>query len=180
MLVGHEARTWSLLLGVMMWLPAELDAYLERVAGVSHAEYQVLRWLSAGEDRELHMTRLAATANVTPSHLSRIVARLERRGWIERGPDPDDARRTLARLTPVGAATVADCEPGYAAEVRRLVFAHLHRDQVDQLARIAEAVLTPLRPDCIAALPGPERAVGQAQAAGTLPHVTLAEGTITP
>lgn len=152
-LAGCEERTWSLLLGVMMWLPADLDAYLDRVAGVSHAEYQVVRWLSAVEDRELHMTRLAATANVTPSHLSRIVARLERRGWIDRCPDPDDARRTRARLTPAGAALVADCEPGYAAEVRRLLFAHLDGAQVDQLCGIAEAVLTALRPGCVAALP---------------------------
>lgn len=76
----RQERAWSLLVGVMMWLPAELDAFLERTAGLSHAEYQVLRWLSLSEDREVHMTRLAATASVTPSHLSRIVSRPESGG----------------------------------------------------------------------------------------------------
>jgi len=130
-----------------------LDAYLERAAELSHAEYQVLRWLSLSEEREVHMTRLAATASVTPSHLSRIVARLQRRGWITRGSDPADARRTLARLTAAGAEVVAATEPGYAAEVRRLVFAHLTPAQAQGFEDITEAVLTPLRADCVDLLP---------------------------
>lgn len=152
-LSAQEDRTWSLLVGVMMWLPAELDTYLERVAGLSHAEYQVLRWLSLSEDREIHMTHLAATASVTPSHLSRIVARLQERGWITRSSDPSDARRTLARLTDPGADVVADTEPGYAAAVRNIVFRHLTPAQAQQLEDITEAVLTPLRADCVELLP---------------------------
>ncbi|WP_197383637.1 MarR family winged helix-turn-helix transcriptional regulator [Mycolicibacterium mengxianglii] len=152
-LSAQEDRTWSLLVGVMMWLPAELDAYLERVAGLSHAEYQVLRWLSVSEEREVHMTHLAATASVTPSHLSRIVARLEARGWITRSSDPSDARRTLARLTAAGAEIVAGTEPGYAAEVRSHVFGRLTLEQTRQLEDITEVVLTPLRPDCVGVLP---------------------------
>ncbi|MFD6162578.1 MarR family winged helix-turn-helix transcriptional regulator [Nocardia sp. NPDC060256] len=152
-LSAQQDRTWSLLIGVMMWLPAELDAYLERVAGLSHAEYQVLRWLSLSEDREVHMTRLAATASVTPSHLSRIVARLQARGWITRSNDPDDARRTLARLTTSGAQVVAETEPGYTAEVRSHLFAHLTSAQAHQLEDITEAILTPLRADCVELLP---------------------------
>ncbi|WP_211265653.1 MarR family winged helix-turn-helix transcriptional regulator [Actinacidiphila oryziradicis] len=149
----QQDRTWSLLVGVMMWLPAELDAYLERAAGVSHAEYQVLRWLSVSEDREVHMSRLAATASVTPSHLSRIVARLEKRQWITRSSDPDDARRTLARLTEMGAQVVSRTEPGYAEEVRRHVFGHLDPQQAEQLEDLTEAMLTPLRQDCVQLLP---------------------------
>jgi DNA-binding MarR family transcriptional regulator len=152
-LSAQEDRTWSLLVGVMMWLPAELDAYLERVAGLSHAEYQVLWWLSLNEEREVHMTRLAATASVTPSHLSRIVARLQTRGWITRSTDPSDARRTLARLTKSGAAVVAGAEQGYAAEVHRHLFGHLTCAQARQLEDITEAVLNPLRPDCMGLLP---------------------------
>lgn len=152
-LTPQQDRTWSLLVGVMMWLPVELDAYLEQVADLSHAEYQVLRWLSVSEDREVHMSRLAATANVTPSHLSRIVNRLEKRGWITRSSDPDDARRTLARLMDSGADVVARIEPGYAAQVQHRVFEHLQTQQIEQLEDVAEALLTPLRADCVQLLP---------------------------
>lgn len=137
----------------MMWLPAELDTYLEQSADLSHAEFGVLRCLSLSEDREIHMSRLAATASVTPSHLSRIVGRLEKRSLLARSTDPADARKTLARLTPSGARLLAEVEPGYVAEVRARVFDLLDGQQLDQLEDLAEAILTPLRRDCIDLLP---------------------------
>jgi len=149
----QQDRTWSLLVGVMMWLPAELDTYLERSADLSHAEYGVLRCLSLGEDREIHMSRLAATASVTPSHLSRIVGRLEKRGLLMRSADPTDARKTLARLTQPGARLLAEVEPGYIAQVRARVFELLENQQLDQLEDLAEAILTPLRRECVDLLP---------------------------
>lgn len=152
-LSSQQDRTWSLLVGVMMWLPAELDTYLEQSADLSHAEYGVLRCLSLNEDREIHMSRLAATASVTPSHLSRIVGRLEKRGLLTRTTDPADARKTLARLTDSAADLLAEVEPGYVAEVRSRVFELLDTQQVNQLEDLAEAILTPLRSDCIDVLP---------------------------
>ncbi len=149
----QQDRTWSLLVGVMMWLPAELDTYLERSADLSHAEYGVLRCLSLSEDREIHMSRLAATASVTPSHLSRIVGRLEKRSLLARSADPTDARKTQARLTPAGAGLLAEVEPGYVAEVRARVFELLGNQQVEQLEDAAEAILTPLRGECVDLLP---------------------------
>jgi DNA-binding MarR family transcriptional regulator len=149
----QQDRTWSLLVGVMMWLPAELDTYLERAADLSHAEYGVLRCLSLSEDREIHMSRLAATASVTPSHLSRIVARLEKRELLTRSTLPTDARKTLARLTPAGARLVDVVEPGYVAEVRARVFELLESPQLEQLEDLAEAILTPLRSECVSFLP---------------------------
>jgi len=155
----QEDRTWALLVGVMMWLPAELDAWLEDAADLSHAEFGVLRCLSTSEDREIHMSRLAATASVTPSHLSRIVGRLERRGLLLRSTDPADARRTLARLSESGAMLVDEVEPGYVAQVRDRVFGLLGPDQVNRLEDLAEAILTPLRGECIGLLP--PRAAGR-------------------
>lgn len=152
-LPAQEDRAWSLLIGVMMWLPVALDAHLERVAGMGHADYQVLRWLSLTEEREVHMTNLATTAGVTPSHLSRIVARLEAKDLVIRSNDPRDARKVLARLTEAGARVVAEVDPGYVAEVRTLVFSRLTPAQAHQLEDIAEALLTPLRADCVAILP---------------------------
>lgn len=152
-LSSQQDRTWSLLVGVMMWLPAELDTYLEQAADLSHAEYGVLRCLSLSEDREIHMSRLAATANVTPSHLSRIVGRLEKRKLLTRSSDPSDARKTLARLTHSGAQLLTEVEPGYVAEVRSRVFQLLDSRQLDQIEDIAEAILTPLRSECVDFLP---------------------------
>lgn len=49
---------------------------------------------------------------MTLSHLSRVVSRLERAGWVRRIPDPTDGRCTLARLTDEGWRKVAAAVPG--------------------------------------------------------------------
>jgi len=152
-LTTQEDRTWSLLIGVMTWLPAELDAFAEREAGLSHAEYWVLRWLVTDADADVHMTRLATGASVTPSHLSRIVGRLERRGLLARQPDPHDARRTQVQLTDAGRSLVEDLEPRYAAEIRGRVFDLLGDRQDAQLEDLSERILEAMRPDCIALVP---------------------------
>lgn len=145
----QEDRTWSLLVGVMMWLPVELDTFLERTAGISHSEYRVLRCLSTNKNHELHMSQLASNASVTPSHLSRVMARLEKRQWITRSSDRDDARRTLALLTEPGARIVNRVEPGYAQEIQRCVFDVLDPVQAEQLEGLSEAILTSLHPEPI-------------------------------
>jgi DNA-binding MarR family transcriptional regulator len=146
----EEKRAWLALAGTMIWLPAALDAQLQRDAGLSHAEYQVLSWLSMSPERTRRMSELADTANVTLSHLSRIVARLEQRGWVRRTPDPDDGRYTLAVLTDDGWDKVVQAAPGHVAAVREHVFDQLTAAQVGQLERIGSQVLEHLRPDCAA------------------------------
>src|SRR5204863_8736078 len=45
---------------------------------------------------------LAAALDVDQMTVSGIVSRLEKRGLIERYPDPNDSRAKLAKLTPAG------------------------------------------------------------------------------
>ena len=48
------------------------------------------------------LTELAARADMTHQSMSELVATLERRGWVQRTPDPTDGRARLVRLTPEG------------------------------------------------------------------------------
>jgi DNA-binding MarR family transcriptional regulator len=61
-------------------------------------------------DREGPMTpgRLAALQRAKPQTLTRTLARLEERGWIERDPSDTDRRRVLVRLTERGAGRLYD------------------------------------------------------------------------
>jgi DNA-binding MarR family transcriptional regulator len=140
----EEQRSWLALMGVLIWLPAALDAQLLRDAGISHFEYQVLAMLSMSPERTLRMSELAALANGSLSRLSRVVDRLEKRSWVARRPDPDDGRYTLATLTGEGWEKVVATAPGHVAEARRRVFDQLTRAQVRQLrdigARIGRAI----------------------------------------
>ncbi len=142
----EQTGAWIALAALTTALPAALDAQLRRDAGISHTEYQVLSWLSMNQDRTGRMSEIAALANVSLSHLSRIASRLEDRGWLERRTDPEDGRVTLATLTGAGWAAVVDAAPGHVEEVRRLVFDPLTGSQVAQLRAIAERILSAVRP----------------------------------
>ena len=148
-LSAEQTAAWLPLIGVTTWLPAALDAQLQRDAGMTHVEYGVLAWLSMSPDRTARMSEIAARANVSLSHLSRIAARLEKRGWMRRTPDPQDGRATLAVLTEQGWDKVVATAPGHASEVRRLVFDHLSSADVRHLRRVTERILQAAKPDVI-------------------------------
>ena len=142
-----EQRTWLSLVGVLTLLGPALDTQLQRDAGISHFEYQVLAMLSMSPGRTARMSRLAALANGSLSRLSHVVSRLERRGWVERSPDPEDGRYTLASLTEPGWEKVVETAPGHVAEVRRLVFDPLTKAQQRLLREAGHRILHAIDPD---------------------------------
>ncbi len=154
-LTEEQTRAWIALASTVVWLPAALDSQLQRDAGVSYVEYTVLSWLSMRPGRSARMSEIAALANVRLSHLSRIAARLEGRGWMRRAPDPDDGRATLAILTDAGWDKVVETAPGHVAEVQRLVFDGLTSTQVDQLRTIGARIVHVAQPDLC--LPEPDQ-----------------------
>ena len=142
-----ERAAWLRLVAVTELLPGILDAQLRRESGLTHFEYYVLAMLSEAPDRTLRMTALAQRTNATLPRLSHVVQRLEARGLVERFPCPEDGRATNARLTERGWAAVVEAAPGHVAAVRHHVLDALTPEQVDQLTRIGDALLTRLDPD---------------------------------
>jgi len=145
-LSAEEQRAWTALGSIVVRLDAALDAQLRRDAGLSHFEYAVLAALSEAPGRTLRMSELAAMAEGSLSRLSQVVARLERRGWVQRTPDPGDGRYTLATLTGDGYEKVAAAAPGHVREVRRLVFDPLTRAQAQQLTSIGQRIARAIDP----------------------------------
>ncbi|ARX80809.1 MarR family transcriptional regulator [Streptomyces alboflavus] len=84
------------------------------------------------------MSELAYLANGSLSRLSNVVKRFEKRGWMERWPDPDDGRYTIAALTDAGYDVVVAAAPTHVRSVRRLVLDQLSAADQQALARIAE------------------------------------------
>jgi DNA-binding MarR family transcriptional regulator len=138
---GIERDAWLSLIGVIIRLPAALDAQLQRDAGLSHFEYMVMVNLSNADDHVLRMSQLAALCHSSLSRLSHVVARLERRGWLRREPCPDDGRATLATLTDDGFAKLASAAPGHVEAVRAYVIDALDPEQLGQLSAIGDTIL---------------------------------------
>jgi DNA-binding MarR family transcriptional regulator len=146
-LCDEETQTWLALISLLIRLPSALDAQLQRDAGISHFEYQVMAGLSMSPERTQRMSELARFVDGSLSRLSQVVSRLEQRGWVRRTPDPTDGRYTLAALTEAGWDKVVATAPGHVEEVRRLVFDPLTKAQHRQLREIGYRVMRAIDPD---------------------------------
>lgn len=144
---------WRCLAGMLAWVPAELEAQLQRDAGLTHFGYWVLAALSEAPRRSLRMSELAAMVHGSQSRLSHVVGKLERQGWVRRERTAEDGRGSVAVLTDAGYDKIAASAPGHVAAVRSLIFDALTPDQVDQLEDISRALLERIN-DGPAHLPG--------------------------
>lgn len=149
-LAPEESEAWLAVWTMAVWLPVRLDAQLRRDSDLSLPEYHALSQISMAPERTLRLSELAAVANMTLSHLSRVVSRLEKAGWVRRIPDPADGRYTLARLTDEGWHKVAAAAPEHVDAVRRYVFDSLTLEQKRALGEAAARVVEALGPPGIA------------------------------
>ena len=143
-LTEEENFTWRAVWSLMTWLPVKLDAQMREDNGLSLYEYYALSQISEAPDRQIRLSELASITNMTLSHLSRVISRMMKSGWVERVPDPEDGRYTLGRLTDAGWDKVVEMAPGHVDAVRRALFDQLTDEQARALGeaagKIAEAV----------------------------------------
>jgi len=146
-LSADELRAWMALTAMTETLPAALDAQLKRDSGIGVFDYYVLASLSEAPGRTLGMTRLALMSQGSPSRLSHAVGRLEKQGWVERRPSPDDGRQTDAHLTAAGMRKVRATAPAHVREARRLVVDLLSPEQIAQLGTISRIIVDSTAPE---------------------------------
>src|SRR5919198_1835141 len=80
----------------------QLNAQLTRDHGLTINDYEVLLRLARAEDRRMRRVDLAAEVLLTASGITRLLAGLERNGYVERAACESDARVTYAQLTEEG------------------------------------------------------------------------------
>lgn len=86
-------------LRALVQMAAAVPASMARRAGLSHNEVTVLDLLSDGP---LGPGDLARSLAVTSAAASGIIDRLVARGYAERGPHPEDGRRTVVSISEAG------------------------------------------------------------------------------
>lgn len=97
------ARAWQELMSRYHRVSCVLDRTLEARCGITGSEFAALEQLAqAHPDSSLKMHDLGERVHVTQSALSRLVARLEADGLVERVMCTEDRRAVFARLTAAG------------------------------------------------------------------------------
>ncbi|WP_265523672.1 MarR family winged helix-turn-helix transcriptional regulator [Oerskovia flava] len=115
--VSKEPQDWPtgrLLSAVTRRIEREWNAHLDTWE-LNHASMPVLMHLLAGPRTQ---RELARESNVTEQTMSRIVARLERSGYVVREHDATDRRRRAVSITDAGrGAAFASARPRPAEEL---------------------------------------------------------------
>jgi DNA-binding MarR family transcriptional regulator len=101
-----------------------IEADLDAAAVIPLAWYDVLLELNAEPDG-LRMQELGLRAVLSRTRVSRIVAELEKEGFVMRVPDPADGRATLAGITSAGRTALRTAAPVYLAGIHEHFTRHL-------------------------------------------------------
>jgi DNA-binding MarR family transcriptional regulator len=107
---------------------ARIEAELQPFQ-LTFARYEVLMLLEFTRKGQLPLGKIGRRLQVHPASVTNVVQRLTEDGFIDRRPNPDDGRSTLAAITPAGSRTAQ------AATIRlnQHVFSTLPLDSADQV-----------------------------------------------
>jgi DNA-binding MarR family transcriptional regulator len=140
--IANEA--WEALFRAQATIARELaagDAWGE----LSPREYGVLYAL-AGTPRGARISALQRDVLLTQAGMSRLIARLEARGLVERAEDPQDARACRIRLTDRGARAQRQVGARHGRHVAEIMTRTLSRAQLMQLHDLCHPLVAAAQP----------------------------------
>ena len=98
---------------------AEMFSSDARTGGLTPRQLAVM--MVIGDKEGLNQTELVDRTGIDRSTMADLVARLTRRGLIQRRRTKEDARAYAIKLSPQGAKTLREAQPGAAAADQKLL-----------------------------------------------------------
>src|SRR2546428_1185717 len=127
------------------WLPAARSTAVTAAAGLSPSQYNVLRILRAAGRGGLSCTEIGTRMVTRDSDLTRLMSGLERAGFVVRGTDADDRRRSTHRITAAGKALLNRLDHN-VAQAAKQTLSHLGRTRLTALRDLLVAFAPPPQP----------------------------------
>lgn len=146
-LTDDEQRAWRSYIAMSKLLDAALVRQMHAESDLSIADFEVLVELTDTVDGRVRYAELARGLAWEKSRLSHHIARMQRRGLVDRQDCPEDARGAYVVVTPAGRKAIERAAPRHVETVRELVFDRLSPEQVEQLRTITGQVLKGLVDD---------------------------------
>src|ERR1700740_199234 len=107
-LKGGEERVWRDVARFLSVAPRLLDEDLQRGAHISLSEYAVLLHLSEAETGQLRVLELADLADLSGSHMTRIIGDPAKGGFVVKTRNPEDGRGIDVQITKPGLKRLRD------------------------------------------------------------------------
>jgi DNA-binding MarR family transcriptional regulator len=102
--------------------------------GLTLSDYEVLLRLARAPDRRLRRVDLAEQVLLTPSGITRLLAGLERNGFVERVACESDARVSYAQLTADGLGKLRAASKTHVEGIRGLFGEHFTVGELESLS----------------------------------------------
>jgi DNA-binding MarR family transcriptional regulator len=128
-------RAWARLIRAQQAVLAAVEAELKAAGFPPLGWYDVLLELTR-KDAGLRPFALEQELLLAQYNLSRLLDRLEKAGYIERRPCPDDGRGQVVAISAAGRALVKRMWPTYRAAIARHVGSKLSEDEAARLAAL--------------------------------------------
>ena len=109
-----------------------------KLAGLSATQYNVLRILRGAGEQGLCCREVGERMIARDPDITRLVDRLERRGFLARSRDNRDRRVITVRITPAGLKVLKDLD-GPMAEYNRRLLSHMDKGDLRKLVELLEA-----------------------------------------
>ena len=146
----EELRAWRAFLRSHAMVSRSLERAFEG-SDLTLAGYGVLLMISEAPESRRRLHEIAEAIGLTKSGLTRLIDRLEARGFVERHACELDKRGQYAVITPAGRRAFRRAAPGHLAAIGARFADHLGPAELATLTRglerIAEANLEPGGPD---------------------------------
>jgi DNA-binding MarR family transcriptional regulator len=139
-LTDAEFRAWHGALQFTNRAMRAVDEALSAAHDISITEFDVLITLFNASGDRLRMTELAERVVLTPSGLTHLVTRLERKGLLHRVVDPDDRRSFFAELTRAGRRRLRESRATHNAVIRARLTRRLTAKQLATMGSLFAAL----------------------------------------
>lgn len=117
---------WREILAIHARTACEIDRELHQY-GLGASDFEVLDMLAGGESEDgcsFRVQELADRVHLSQSALSRLVARLEKDGLVDRGICSEDRRGVRVAITLAGRERYEEARPGHLAVLERMLAGH--------------------------------------------------------
>jgi DNA-binding MarR family transcriptional regulator len=142
-----EWEVWRTFYTMRRQLDRALENQLQRDAGISGPDYEVLLTLFEARDKRLRARHLGELIGWEKSRLSHQVTRMVTRGLVERTECEDDLRGTWIGLTNDGRRAILGAMREHVAAIRELFFDVVSEDEKTALLSASVKVLDAINPD---------------------------------
>lgn len=146
---GDISTAWSKVAAFASAMDASLDKWLTDAYRVGLTEFRALNFVSQASEKELRVNHLAQKVGLNQTSATRLVTRLENKGYAQRDVCQDDGRGVYAVITEAGEDLLREARGSYEARVRELLenssthFPHLDVRQLGYALNEVEARLGP-------------------------------------